>query len=120
MAAYFFSTEKQCTVEEWREFYSAGLKTRLAVSPYARIHCSERPDAVIVQRGGWSQNNTFSRCGCGGLKIYGICQKCGIVVVCSWCNRLVLADKKPGELRPVTGRVSHGICKKCYDERRPN
>ena len=55
----------------------------------------------------------ISRCHCQGLKIRGICQSCGFVVVCKSCNRTKQADGSFKNVPHASDNISHGLCEDC-------
>lgn len=87
------------------------IRTRKAVPNVFKKINNKYPNA---------KSNIFSRCKfCGdGLKVLGVCQKCGMFEICSVCKKIIQPDKtgrrmgfdKKTELR------TDGFCKECFAE----
>lgn len=73
-----------------------------------------------VMTGAWSKSNVFERCkwhGCNGLKVNGVCQKCGHRHVCAWCGKVKQSDGSYKVVVALKSHLdSHGICNECGDK----
>lgn len=71
----------------------------------------------VIMRGSWSPhgNPEFGRCKwCGGMRLRGICQACGMHADCAWCGKVEQGDGTWARVPHLDEvRPSHGMCHDC-------
>ena len=82
-------------------------------SIYGRATGRDYPHTINYLIPSPARSDIFSRCHCQGLKIRGICQSCGFVVVCKSCNRTKQADGSFKNVPHASDNISHGLCEDC-------
>ena len=103
----------------WQQQYKKEQLNRFYDSTFSRVRGrTSAPIYIVIRNRGFAKSDIFEICKfCGGLKIMGLCQKCSMVRVCSWCDGIIQPNRTTLKTLYVPrNNVTHGLCGTCETE----